>query len=82
VGITVEPKVPALVYERFQWQFPYLERAQGVLDGVRRGLVGPPGPLGLAALMAGCQVHRLNLVPVMTNESYFPHAHYFEIAST
>jgi hypothetical protein len=52
VGLTVEPKVRALVRARFLWHFPYLERIQGVLDGVPRGLVGPPGPLGLAALPA------------------------------
>ena len=36
--------------ERFLWQFPDLEGIQGVLDGVRRSPVGPPGPLELAAL--------------------------------
>ena len=35
--------------ERFLWRFPYLERNQGVLDGVRGGPVGPLGPLELAA---------------------------------
>jgi hypothetical protein len=50
VGLTVEPKVLALVYGCFLWQFPNLERIQGVLDGVRRGpAVGPPGTLELAA---------------------------------
>ena len=38
--------------ERFLWHFPYLEGIQGVLDGVSRGPVGPPGPLELAALHA------------------------------
>jgi hypothetical protein len=28
----------------------YMERVQEILDGVRRGPVGPPDPLGLAAL--------------------------------
>jgi hypothetical protein len=42
--------VLALVRARFLWQFPYLERSQGVLDGVPRGPAGPPGPLELAAL--------------------------------
>ena len=41
----------ALVWARSPWHFPYLERAQGVLDGVRRGPVGPPGLLELAALV-------------------------------
>jgi hypothetical protein len=50
VGLTVEPRVLALVYERFLWQLPYMERSQGVLGGVRRGAVGPPGPPELAAL--------------------------------
>ena len=27
-----------------------MERIQGVLDGVQRGPVGPPGPIELAAL--------------------------------
>ena len=43
-SLTVEPKVLALVQECFLWRVPYLERVQaGVLDGVRRGPVGPPG---------------------------------------
>ena len=48
----MEPKVLALnlVQRRFIWCVPYLERVQGALDGVRRGPVGPPGPLELAAL--------------------------------
>jgi hypothetical protein len=48
----VEPKVLALVRARFLWRFPYPERVQGVLGRVRGGPVGPPGPLGLAALGA------------------------------
>jgi hypothetical protein len=44
----VEPKVLALVRERFPWHSPYLERIQGVLDGVRKG---PVGPLEFAALI-------------------------------
>jgi hypothetical protein len=51
VGLTVEPKVLALVQARFLCYVPYLERAQGALDGVRRGLVGYPGTLELAALV-------------------------------
>jgi hypothetical protein len=43
VGLTGEPKALAQVQERFLWRFPYLERVQGVLDGVPRGPVGPPG---------------------------------------
>jgi hypothetical protein len=46
-------KVLALVQARFLWHFPYLERIQGVLDGVRRApgtpWVSGPGahpPLG------------------------------------
>ena len=35
---------------RFLWHLSYLERVQGVLDGVPRGPVGPPGPLELSAL--------------------------------
>jgi hypothetical protein len=53
-GLTAEPKVLALVQERFLsilWHFPYLERIRGVLGGVpTRGSVGPPGPLESAAL--------------------------------
>ena len=42
MGLTAEPKVLALlVHERFLWRVPYLERVPGVLDGVRRGPVGP-----------------------------------------
>jgi hypothetical protein len=50
VGLPVEPKVLALVRERFLWRCLYLERIEGLLGGVRRGPVGPPGPLALAAL--------------------------------
>ena len=51
LGLAVAgPKVLALVWVRSLWNFPYLEGTQGVLDGVPRGPVGPPGPLGLAAL--------------------------------
>jgi hypothetical protein len=50
VSCNFQPKVVVLMRARFLWRFPYLERAQGVLDGVRRGVVGPPGPLELAAL--------------------------------
>jgi hypothetical protein len=39
------------VWGRFLWHFPYPEGIQGVLDGVRRGPVRPPGPLELAALV-------------------------------
>ena len=39
-----------LVQEHFLWHFPYLEGIQGVLDGVSRSPVGPPGPLELSAL--------------------------------
>ena len=44
----MEPKVLNLliVRERFLsilWHYPYLERIQGVLGGVARGHVGPPG---------------------------------------
>ena len=46
VGLTVEPKVLALVRARVLWRFPYLERIRGVLDGAPRGPVGPPGPPG------------------------------------
>ena len=35
----------------FQWVVLGLERAPGVLKGVQRGPVGPPGPLGLSALL-------------------------------
>jgi hypothetical protein len=31
------------------WRFPYMERIQWILDGVRRGNVGPLGPLELVA---------------------------------
>jgi hypothetical protein len=34
----------------FQWVILRLERVQRVRKGVRRGPVGPPGPLELAAL--------------------------------
>ena len=40
--------------ELFLWHLLYLERIQGVLDGVRRGPVGPLGPLELAALPPRC----------------------------
>ena len=44
--------------------FPYLERIQGVLDGVQRGSVEPPGPLELAALRgARVRVRGRRLVP-------------------
>ena len=36
VGLTVEPKVLALVQECFLWRFPHLERVQGVINGVSR----------------------------------------------
>ena len=49
--LTVQPKVLELVRARFLWRCLYLERVQGVLDGVPRGPVGPPGPLELAALI-------------------------------
>jgi hypothetical protein len=38
----VEQQVLALVRVRLLWHFPYLQWIQGVLDGVRRGPVGPP----------------------------------------
>ena len=38
--------------ERVLWHFSYLQRVQGVLDGVRRGPVGPPGSPELAALIS------------------------------
>ena len=44
---------------RFLQHFPYMERIQGVLDGVRRGLVGPPGPLELAALADAWNASRI-----------------------
>jgi hypothetical protein len=38
------------VRAHFLWRVPYLERAQGVLDGARRGSCGTPrGPLEVAA---------------------------------
>ena len=42
VGLTFEPKVLALVQERFLWHFPYsyLERIQGIRD---KALHGTPG---------------------------------------
>ena len=57
VGITVEPKILVLnlVQEHFLLHFPDLERIQGVLDGVPRGPVGPPGPLELAALLGAAE---------------------------
>ena len=60
MGLTVEPKVLALVHQRFLWPFPYLERIQGVLDGASKGPVGPQGPLELAVLIrtvATCPSH-------------------------
>ena len=42
--------VLALGRARFLWRFHYPERIQGILDGVPRDHVRPPGPLGLAAL--------------------------------
>jgi hypothetical protein len=41
VGLAVKPRALA----RSLQHFPYMERAQGVIDGVPRGPVGPPGPL-------------------------------------
>ena len=51
MGRTVEPKVLALARSSFLWCVSYLESIRGVLDGVRRGHVGPPGPLEFAALV-------------------------------
>jgi hypothetical protein len=48
----VEPKVLSLVRARFLWRLSYIKRVQGVLDGVHRGPVGPPGPAELSALRA------------------------------
>ena len=62
MGLTVEPKVLALVYERFLWQLPYMERSQGVLGGVQRGPVGPPGPIG-GAMLSLVGVGALDLKP-------------------
>ena len=44
------PGTTAVVQERFLWRFLYLERIPGVLDGMRRGPVGPPGPLNLRVI--------------------------------
>ena len=44
---------------RFLRHAPYLERIQGVLDGVPRGPVGPPGPLEFAALLGTCEMRLL-----------------------
>jgi hypothetical protein len=46
----VNPKVRARVRARSPRRVPYLERDQGVLDGVPRGHTRPLGPLELAAL--------------------------------
>ena len=50
VGLTVEPKVLALVQEQFPGDFPHLERIQEVLEEVPKGPTGPLGPFELAAL--------------------------------
>jgi hypothetical protein len=47
-SLTVKPKVLALAWAHFLRPVPYLQRIQGVLDGVSRGPVGPPGPRGLS----------------------------------
>jgi hypothetical protein len=49
-SLTVKPKVLALALARahFLRRVFYLQRIQGVLDGVSRGPVGPPGPRGLS----------------------------------
>ena len=41
MGLTVEPQVLALVRARFLWHILNLERAQEILDGVKKGPVGP-----------------------------------------
>ena len=53
VGLTVQPKVLALVQARFLWHFPYLERIHGILEGVPtrgRSSVGGPGWLIMLVL--------------------------------
>jgi len=47
---------------RFLWHLPYLERVEGVLDGVQRGPVGPPGPIG-GAMLSLVGVGALDLKP-------------------
>ena len=48
------PKVPEAKIrgsqKGFQWVILGLKRVSGVLKGVRRGPMGPPGPLELSAL--------------------------------
>ena len=47
---------------RFLWHLPYLERVEGVLDGVQRGPVGPPRPIG-GAMLSLVGVGALDLKP-------------------
>jgi hypothetical protein len=42
VGLTVEPKVLALVRTHLLWRFPYMKRVHGVLDGVGSGVLWDP----------------------------------------
>ena len=55
VGLTVEPKILALVHEHFLWRFPYLERIQeGSPQGAKGSCrtPGPPRARGAAAFRA------------------------------
>ena len=58
-----------LVQARFLWHFPYMERPQGALNGVPRGSVGPPGPLGIAAVV-GARVWVLQCADLVLRVPY------------
>jgi hypothetical protein len=63
------PVLLSLVPGCFLWHSPYLERTQGVQDGVRRGPAGLPGPLELAALMERPPSLVRSIVPLAAQSS-------------
>ena len=53
---------------RFLWRFPYLERVQGALDRVPRGLVGRPGLPELAAPTVTVGIAKAGDIPDLLND--------------